>query len=134
MWTFNILQSDFFIDAGTLGDYFCRNDNQHNVSRYRDKLFVLMTGFISTENWKKYFSFKSSVNQKSIKIMKTFVVLLIFALAASTLASPWREGTQDSRCPIPDGDFATKLPGTACGNFFICNGGYRCEYRSSLCL
>jgi Chitin binding Peritrophin-A domain len=57
-------------------------------------------------------------------MIKIFVLALIIALANAQ----WREGVADSRCPNPNGDFPTFLPGNTCTTFFKCNDGYRCEF------
>lgn len=37
----------------------------------------------------------------------------------------WRQGTRDSRCPIPDGDFPTFFANPSnCRQYFMCSGGF----------
>lgn len=37
----------------------------------------------------------------------------------------WRQGTRDSRCPIPDGDFPTFFADPSnCRQYFMCSGGF----------
>jgi hypothetical protein len=37
----------------------------------------------------------------------------------------WRQGTRDSRCPVPDGEFPTFFADPSnCRQYFMCSGGF----------
>lgn len=68
-------------------------------------------------------SFDSNPN----KMFKFFVFVLLLAF----VNAQWREGVRDSRCPVPNNDFPTFLPGETCETFYKCNSGFRC--KSNVC-